>query len=305
MKRVQPAAIAVAVMMLLAAGARTLAADGATSAQAINTSQTQDVYNSNLFVPLPEKVQEDLGDIRPVDNAPFSSYFSGQTTLHTGYTSNAPLYHSRDEADFLISPAMEETFSAPVSKNFRVSVTARIEDYTYASHQNLGFWGLSGDGYLEYRSKPAAPRFYVGVEPYYYFSYANGNRLTSALAPVAGVDHTMSINRGKTLVYMGYHFGDYFSTPGIDTRQSHTVDISLTQQLRRDLYLQLYWEGQYSRYTTAGRDEMRDIIGFNLIHQFTPKTYVSLFFNYIDNASNNSLAKYESTNAGVSLTWQY
>jgi len=305
MNRGQLAAIAAVLTMLLAAGAHCFAADGATSAQAINQSETQGSITGAFFSPLPIKVQEDLGDIRPADHAPLASYFSGDVTVNTQYTSNAPLYHSRDEADMLISPAMEETFAAPVSKNLRVDITARVEDYSYVSHQNLGFWGFSGNGYLEYRYNPAAPRFYVGVEPYYYFTYSQGNRLTSALAPVAGVDHTISINRGKTLAYMGYHFGDYFSSPGIDTRQSHTIDVSVTQQLRRDLYAQLYWELQYSRYTTDNRDEMRNIIGANLIHQLNPQQYVSLFVNYVDNASDNSLAKYEVVNAGVSFVWQY
>jgi hypothetical protein len=145
----------------------------------------------------------------------------------------------------------------------------------------------------------------VGVEPYYYFAYSTGRRLTSALAPVAGVDHSISINRGKTLLYLGYHFGDYFSTPNIDTRQSHTVDVSVTQQLRRDLYAQVYWELQYSRYTSADRDELRNIVGANLIHQINGGMYLSLFVNYVDNASNNSLAKYETVNAGVSFVSQY
>jgi hypothetical protein len=295
----------VAISMLLAAGAQSYSADGPANAQAINEGESPAVDNAIPIPPQPEKVQEDLGDIRPADNAPLSSYFSGQAMVNTMYTSNAPLYHSRDEADFLIAPSMEGSFAAPLNKNFRINLTARIEDFTYASHQNLGFWGFSGNEYLEYRYKPSAPRIYVGVEPYYYFSYSSGNRLTSSIAPVAGVDQTFSINRGKTLVYLGYHFGQYFSSPVIDTRESQTVTASLTQQIRRDLYAQLYWQFQYSRYNVYGRDETRNLVGVNLIHQFTPKTYVSLFVNYVDNASDNSLAKYEATNAGVSFVWQY
>jgi hypothetical protein len=146
---------------------------------------------------------------------------------------------------------------------------------------------------------------YAGVEPYYYFSYDTGDRLTSAFGPVAGIDQSLSLNRGKTLLFAGYHFGQYYASPGIDTRQSHTVTISLTQQIKRDLYAQLYWQLQYSDYTQFGRDETRDVVGLSLIHQFNPHTYISLFTNYVDNASNNSLAKYETVNAGVSAVWQY
>jgi hypothetical protein len=288
-------------LVVFAAGARSFAGDGPATAG----TSSQGADGGTFYSPLPEKVQEDIGDIRPAENAPFSSYFHAQATVNAQYTSNAPLYHSRDEADFLIAPTFEASFSAPIDKHFRIDLAARIEDFTYASHQDLGFWGFSGNAEIEYRYKPSWPRIYAGTEPYYYLTYATGDRLTSAVGPVAGVDQTLSINRGKTLLLMGYSFGDYFSSPGIDTRQSNTVTAALTQQLRRDLYAQVYWQLQYSRYTTYGRDELRDVIGVSLIHQFTPQTFISFFANYVDNASNNSLAKYETVNAGVSLVWQY
>jgi len=279
--------------LLLAAGSR------------VSADTNQDLEGGTFSSPLPAKVQEDLGDIRPAESAGIRSYFHGEATVNGQYVSNAPLYHSRDQADFLIAPVLQGNFSAPLNQNFRIDADARIEDFTYASHQDLGFWGFSGDTDLEYRYKPTWPRMFVGVEPYYYFSYATGDRLTSAIGPVAGVDQTVSLDRGKTLLFAGYHFGQYFSTPNIDTRQSHTVTVSLTQQLRHDLYAQVYWQLQYSDYMVYGRDELRDVEGLSLIHQLTPQAFVSLFANYVDNASNNSLAKYTSVNAGVSVVFQY
>jgi len=288
-------------LLLLAAGERALA-DPATGG---STSSGQATDGGTFYSPLSKKVQEDIGDIHPASNAGIMSYFHGQASVNTQYTSNAPLYHSKDEADFLISPLLEGGFTAPLSKFFKVDVEARLEDYTYASHQSLGFYGVSGNADLEYRYKPVWPRIYAGVEPYYYLSYDTGNRLTTAIGPVAGIDQTLSINRGKTLLLIAYHFGQYFASPGINTYQAHTATISLTQQIKPDLYAQLYWQYQYSIYTIADRDESRDIIGVSLIHQFTPTTFLSVFVNYVDNASNNSLAKYTTANAGVSLVWQY
>lgn len=294
------AGIVAALLLLLAVGGRMLA----DTAQVIeNTSQGGN--GGNTFTPLPEKVQEDIGNIRPAAEAGILSYFHGEATVSGMYTSNAPLYHSHDQADFLIAPMLQGEFAAPLNKNFRVDVQARVEDYTYSSDQQLGFWGFSGNADIEYRYKPAWPRIYVGVEPYYYFSYNTGNQLTSAIGPVAGIDQTISLDRGKTLLFAGYQFGQFFSSPDIDTRQSHTVTLSLTQQLQRNLYAQLYWQFQYSDFTVYGRDETRDIVGVSLIHQFTPQTFLSVFVNYVDNASNNSLAKYTTANAGVSLVWQY
>jgi hypothetical protein len=298
-------AIATAATILLAGGAHSIAAEAPTSAQAINQSQTQSTNGVIPIPALPETIQEDLGDIRAASNAPFWSYFSGQATVNTEYTSNAQLYHSHNEGDLLIAPSMEGSFGVPLNKYFRATATVRVEDFTYADHSDLGFWGFSGDGEIEYRYRPAWPRIYAGVVPYYYFAYSNGNKLTSAIAPVIGVDQSISINRGKTLLYMGYEFGEYFSSPDIDTRGSHTFTTSLTQQIQHDLYGQIYWQLQYSQYNVFGRDELRNVVGGNLIHQFNPQTYVALFVNYVDNASNNSTAKYESTNVGVSFVWQY
>jgi hypothetical protein len=47
------------------------------------------------------------------------------------------------------------------------------------------------------------------------------------------------------------------------------------------------------------------VIGVSLIHQFTPRTFASLFVNYVDNASNNSLAKYTTVNSGFSIVLQF
>jgi hypothetical protein len=280
-------------LVLLAGGARAHA-DTGTSGQGAS--------GGTFYSPLPKKVQEDIGDIRPEGEAGILSYFHGQATVNGQYTSNAALYHSKDDADFLIAPVLQGGFTAPLTKTVTIDLEARLEDFTYSSNQPLGFWGTSGDAYLY---KPSWPRIYAGMEPYYYLSYANGNRLTAAIGPVAGIDQSLSINRGKTLLFAGYHFGQYFSSPDIDTRQSHTVTISLTQQIRPAYYAQLYWQLQYSDYTVYGRDETRDVLGVSVIHQFNPHTFASLFVNYVDNASNNSLAKYTTVNAGFSLVWQF
>jgi hypothetical protein len=288
-------------LALLAVGGRVTADSISTSSNAAN--QGEDI--GTISEPLSEKVQEDLGDIRPISTATVLSYFHGQATVNVQYTSNAPLYHSQDKADLLIAPTIEGGVTVPLNKYFKVNADIRMEDYTYASHQSLGFYGLSSDADLEYRYKPVWPRIYVGTEPYYYWTYATGNRLTSAVGPVVGVDENISINRGKTLLYMGYHFGQYYSSPGIDTRQAHAITLALTQQIKPDLYAQLYYQWQYSRYTVFGRDEDRNVAGVSFIHQLNPVTFLSLFVNYVDNASNNTLAKYTTVNAGVSLVYQY
>jgi hypothetical protein len=297
----QAARIATAVL-LMAAGGRVLAdTNPAASSAALQVAGG----NNATFQPLPQKTQEDIGNIWPAEQASILSHFHGEVDLNGQYTSNAPLYHSHDKADFLIAPAVQLGFTTPLDQYFTLDLEGRIEDFTYASYQKLGFWGFSGNADLEYRYKPSWPCVYVGMSPYYYFTYSNGSRLTSAIGPVAGVNQAYSINRGKTLFYASYEFGDYFSSPTIDTRQSHTVTLSLTQQLRRDLSAQVYYQFQYSDYNVFGRDETRDVIGLSLIHQFNPKTFLSLFVNYVDNASNNTIAKYTTINSGLSLVLQY
>jgi hypothetical protein len=289
--------LAAAALLLLSAGVR---ADQTPAASSDNDTGT-------FYTPLSKSVQEDLGDIRPAESVPLASHFHYQASVSGQYTSNARLYHSKDDADFLISPTLQATYDTPLNKYFSLDVEARIEDFTYtaSNNQSLGFWGFSGNANVEYRYKPSWPRVYIGVEPYYYFSYDTGAKLTSAIGPVAGIDQSLSINRGKTLLFAGYHFGEYFSNPNVDTRQSHTFTLSLTQQLQRNLYAQIYYQLQYSWYSAFGRDETRDLVGVSFIHQLNPQTFVSLFANYIDNASNNSLAKYTTFNSGLSFVWQY
>lgn len=254
---------------------------------------------------LPAPVKEDIGDIHPASAASWLSYFHLQATLNTEYTSNADLYHDHKNGDFLIAPSLQGDYDVPLNDKFSLDLAARAEDFTYADHQRLGFWGFSGNADLEYNYAAAWPRIYAGVEPYYYWGYSNGKLFTSAIGPVFGFDQSISINRGKTLFYYGYHFGQYFSSPGIDTRASNTLTLSLTQQLRRDWYGQLYYQFEYSDYMQYGRDETRNVFGGSLIHQFNPRTFASVFVNYVDNASNSTLAKYTCINAGVSLIWQY
>ena len=285
--------------------AATILASAGRSAFAGDSSTSGPVDGGTFYSPLPASVKEDLGDIKPESAAGIMSFVHIQAQVDGQYTSNAALYHSRDNADFLITPSLRADVNYPITKQVSIDAEARLEDFTYSSNQSLGFYGFAGNVDLEYRYKPTWPRLFVGVEPYYYFSYDTGDRLTSAIGPVAGVDQTISLDRGKTLLFAGYHFGQYFSTPDIDTRQSHTFTLSITQQILRNLYAQAYWQFQYSKYTTYGRDELRDIVGVSMIHQFTPATFGSLFVNYVDNASNNSLAKYETVNVGVSLVWQY
>jgi hypothetical protein len=291
--------------------AMTLAlAGGRCAAQAIQNNQSQNAANqgtgtSSNTQGLDQKEKEDLGNIQPASTAGFASYFHGQASLNMQYTSNAPLYHTHDDADFIIIPSVEEGVVAPLNEQFKFDAAVRLEDFTYVSHQSLGFWGFSSNADLEYRYKPNWPRIYVGTEPYYYFSYDTGGRLTSAIGPVAGMDQSYSINRGKTLLLLAYHFGQYYSEPSLDTRQSHTFTIALTQQIKPDLYGQVYYQWQYSKYSIFGRDEDRNVVGVSLIHQLSPTSFLSAFFNFVDNASNNSLAKYTTLNSGLSLVYQY
>jgi len=296
------AAIA-ALALLPAVAARAQSSTAAAISASSRTSQA--TSGATVASSLSQTEKQDIGDIHPAASAGILSYFHGQATFNTQYVSNAPLYHSRDEADVLFAPAFEEGFTAPLNKYWKVNADVRLEDFTYASHQTLGFWGVSGDADIEYQYKPTYPRFYAGTEPYYYLSYANGDRLTSAIGPVGGVDESISINRGKTLLLLADHFGQYFASPGPDTRATNSVTVALTQQIKPDLYAQLYYQYQYSKYTVFDRDENRSVVGLSLIHQITPVTFLSVFVNYADNASNNSLAKYTTIDSGLSLVYQY
>lgn len=254
---------------------------------------------------LPDSVKEDIGDIHPIAEATFFSHFHGNVQLRGIYTSNARLRGNRGSPDYLTIPTLEEGFTAPLGKGFDLDSIFRAETTIYSRYNERSFWGFGGATNLGYRYRPTWPHAYLGSEQYYYESYENGDKLASAVSMQAGLDQSFTLNRGKTLLFAGYNFGHYFAFPDLDTRNSHRLTFSLTQQLRPALYAQFFYQWQYSAYTQEDRDDSRNVIGLNFIYQFTPHLFGSLNSAFVDNNSSLSPASYQNVTTGAGLSWQF
>lgn len=253
-----------------------------------------------------DPVKEDIGDIHPASEASPGSYFHGGAQVRGVYTSNAKLRGNHGSSDFLTMPTLEGGFTAPMGRGFDLDVLARAESTIYSRFDERGFWGFSGQANIDYRFKPSWPRVYVGTEAYRYNSFDNNDNLASAVSLQTGVDQGVSLNRGKTLLFAGYNFSHYFAFPEVDTRNTHRLTVSLTQQIRPALYGQVFYQWQYSSYEQQGdRGDSRHAVGLNLIYQFRPNVFGSVNTAFVDNNSTRAPASYQNVTAGVGVTWQF
>lgn len=264
-----------------------------------------DTYRANGKVgTTPESVVEDIGDIRPIEEAGIRSYFHGNASVRGNYTSNARLQGDHGSSDFLTMPTLEGGLIIPMGGGFTLNTVARAESVIYSSHDERGIWGFSGEAAVEYRHQPAWPRIYAGMEPYYYNSFDTGDRVAAGAGFVGGIDQGWPVNRGRSLITAGYRFGTYLTSPE-DDRNVHRLTASYTHQFRPELYGQIFYQWQYSAYTSYDRDDSRHIVGLNFIYQITANVFGSLNSAYVDNNSTRQLADYSTVNAGLGVTWQF
>ena len=254
---------------------------------------------------LSASAKEDIGDMRPASEAGVLSYFHTTAQLRGNYSSNPQLYHNNSAGDFLTMPSLETRFSAPMGGGFRLNGLARAESIIYSRYDERGVWGFSGQADIEYRYRPQWPRIFAGVEPYYYNAFENSRHLAAAVGPVTGIDKGWAINRGRTLLIAAYKFGSYFADPTLDDRNTHSLTLSCTHQIRPGLFAQVFYQWQFSDYRQEDRHDSRNIAGANMVYQFTPHLFGTLSASYVNNDSDRSLADYQNVNAGAGLTWQF
>lgn len=263
-----------------------------------------DTYQAKLSG-LSDSVKEDIGDIHPAAEAGILSYFHGNAQVRDTYTSNARLRGNHGSGDYLTIPTLEEGFTAPLGRGFDIDSIVRAESTIYSRFDERSFWGFSGQTNLGYRFRPTWPQAYIGTEQYYYQSFENGEKLASAVSAQAGLVQSVTLNRGKTLLFAGYNYAHYFAFPDLDTRNAHHLTLSLTHQLRPALYAQLFYQWQYSAYTQEDRDDSRNVAGLNFIYQFTPHLFGSLNSAFVDNNSSFSAASYQNVTTSAGLSWQF
>ena len=143
------------------------------------------------------------------------------------------------------------------------------------------------------------------MEPYDYASFDTGDRVASAIALTAGVDHGYFVNHGKTLLFGGYKFSHFFADPSADNRDSHRLTVGLSHQFRPALYGQLFYSYQYTDFINFPRSDSRNVLGLNLVYQFNKHLFGSITGNFVDNESSRERARYHNALIGAAVTWQY
>ena len=254
---------------------------------------------------LSAEAQEDLGDLRPVEDVPWSSFFHGSAQVQGQYTANALLKGNEGSSDFLWMPTLQGGYTVPLNKQFTLESTARLETVAYSRFQDHGFYGVSGDVTLDYQARPNLPHLYLGVQPYYYLGFDTNDQVGEAVAFSTGITDAHFLCRGRTMIFSGYNFSEYVASPSLDNRDSHRAIIGVTQQLTPAAYAQLFYAFQFSNFQDQSRRDARHVVGLNMVYQFTEKLFGSVSVSFINNHSTNSLASYQSLVFGTGLTYQF
>lgn len=252
-----------------------------------------------------DETKEDIGDIHPEGTGSILSRFRATASMRGEYTSNARLSGNHGSSDFLYLPTMEVGFNQPFGHGISLDISTRAETVVYASNHDRGFWGFSGAATLDYRYRTNLPRIYVGVEPYRYVGFDTGDSVAEALALTTGVDHDWAINKGRSLIFAGYNFTNYYASPSLDDRDTHRVILGFTHQFRPALFGQIFYSYQYTDYQTVSRHDSRNIAGLSVTYQFTQHLFTSLFVNFVDSDSSLGAASYQGVNGGLGLTYQF
>ena len=158
---------------------------------------------------------EDIGEITeaPPDNAEQGKKFRMNASVRTQFTSNAQLSGTHSSADVIFFPSIEAAYTTGLGHGFVFDLTTIIEPGFYASHTDRSFIGYSAQSTISWSYSPKAPRFFIGVEPYRFDNFNRGGLITQAIGTDAGVNWGLSFNQGKSYIFAGYTFENYFSDP--------------------------------------------------------------------------------------------
>lgn len=262
----------------------------------------------------PQHVVEDLGDIRPLADQSILRRIRFTSSLYGEFVSNAQSIGSHDSPDFLLIPTVSASVEQPIGHGLSLDFTARSEAFIYARYDELSFWGFSGSIFGRYQPTKEWPTIYAGIEPYWYSSIRDGNRvsqittgsqISNAVAVSVGIEKDWAFNRDQTVLFVGYNFSDYFSSPSSDNRTSHRATVAVTHQIRPSLFGQLFYSYQYSDYLDIDRRDSRNFAGVNFIYQFDENWFARASAYFVDNDSSQSISSYQTLGVGLAVGYNF
>jgi len=263
---------------------------------------------SGNFKPLAPEQKEDLGDLKPAPGEQPGIKTRASFSTKVEYTTNSLMVGNHGSGDMLWMPTLELGANIPISQKLDFDVLGRAESIGYTRNNDHGFIGFSGAATLGYRYQPKWPRLYVGAEPYFYNSFSmfdNKRSTIDAVGAEAGIDQSVAVNNGFTLLFGGYQYSQWFTSPTIDSRDQHRIILGVSQQFRPSLFGQLFYSFQYSHYHNADRNDLRHIVGGSLIYLFNDHLSANLSAGFADNDSTVNFGSYQEANIGLGLLWQF
>jgi hypothetical protein len=253
----------------------------------------------------PAAVVEDIGDIRPLADKWLLQRLRVTASLRGEFTTNAKSIGDHGSGDFVLLPGLDTSFEQPIGHGLSLTLNARAESFIYSTFTQSSFWGFSGSTFLTYQPTKDCPKIYGGIEPYWYASVRNSNQLARAIGISAGVEKEWAFNRDQTVIFLGYNFTSYVSSPARDDRDSHRATVGVTQQIIPSLYGQFYYSYQFSDYTSVNRHDSRNLVGLNLVYRFNEHWTGSANTYFVDNDSKAVFASYQTFGIGLGASYQF
>jgi hypothetical protein len=251
-------------------------------------------------------VEEDIGKIGVQPPPEEKPQFRVLGSLGATYTSNARNLGSHSNSDLLWLPAFEVGYHVPLERGFSLDSFVRLDSVLYTTTNfDRSFWAATGGVYVDHRLKPNWPRVYVGGEAYNFQQYSGNDLLTQAMALRIGFDHGIPFNNGHDLFFYGYDFGQYWTRPGNDARDTHRATAGFMHQFTDKLFAQLFYSFQYSQFLSPSGTERRHAVGLNVIYQINDNWSAALNTGYVTSGSSRSTYEYDAATAGAQVAWHF
>jgi hypothetical protein len=253
---------------------------------------------------LNDAAKEDLGDLHEAQDKGLISHFRANVQLNGQFVSNAALRGNHGSGDFLFQPVGEVGFNEPLGHGFTLDLVGRLETIVYSRFNERSFWGYSGLGTLSWQPR-RGPQFFVSLEPYRFANYSSADTIAEAVGISEGVDHSIVINNGHSLLFGGYAFTSYFATPAVDNRDTHRLLIGITHELNPRLFAQLFYSWEYQVFQEYDRHDSRHVVGLNMIYKIRQNLFGNISAYFVDSESNLGLATYQNAIVRSGLNMQF
>jgi hypothetical protein len=250
-------------------------------------------------------VEQDIGTISAEEVLTETPNFRASVSGLVNATTNARMLGSNGSGDVLYTPKIELEYYLPLGRGFSLDFIGRIDATFYQHFSSQNFIDYGGAVFLDYRRNQTWPRFFVGIEPYYFQSTDSGDKITSALGAKVGLDGGLAFNHNRSLFFYGLDYEHFNVSPSLDDRHQIRTIIGVSHQFTALLQGLAFYEFLYSDYYNQTRNNYRNAFSLSLSYQITPRFSSSLITSYVNNSSNVQLAVYEGFNVGLLFALQY